>query len=51
MGVSLVREWEQQIGVKVGQLAMPEPAEWWLTTHALDHLEKAISMREMITSE
>lgn len=25
-----------------------EAAEWWIKTHALDHFEKAIKIREMI---
>lgn len=29
------------------QLLM-EAAEWWIKTHALDHFEKAVKIREMI---
>ncbi|SOH92255.1 hypothetical protein SAMN06273572_10196 [Monaibacterium marinum] len=25
-----------------------EAAEWWIKTHALDHFEKALKIREMI---
>ena len=25
-----------------------EAAEWWIRTHALDHFEKAIKIREMV---
>jgi hypothetical protein len=27
-----------------------EAAEWWIKTHALDHFERAIKVREMIKS-
>ncbi len=27
-----------------------EAAEWWIKTHALDHFEKAVKIREMIRS-
>ena len=27
-----------------------EAAEWWIKTHALDHFEKAIKIRELIRS-
>ncbi len=27
-----------------------EAAEWWIGTHALDHFEKAVKIREMISS-
>lgn len=27
-----------------------EAAEWWIRTHALDHFEKAVKIREMIQS-
>ncbi|MCF2904897.1 DUF6500 family protein [Octadecabacter sp. CECT 8868] len=26
-----------------------EAAEWWIKTHKLDHFEKAVKIREMIT--
>lgn len=29
------------------QLLM-EAAEWWIKTHALDHFEKAVKVREMV---
>ena len=28
-----------------------EVAEWWIQTHQLDHFEKAIKVKEMISSE
>ncbi len=27
-----------------------EAAEWWIKTHALDHFEKAVKIRDMIKS-
>ena len=27
-----------------------EAAEWWIKTHELDHFEKAVKIREMISS-
>ena len=27
-----------------------EAAEWWIKTHALDHFERAVKIREMIKS-
>lgn len=27
-----------------------EAAQWWIKTHALDHFEKAVKIREMIRS-
>lgn len=27
-----------------------EAATWWIETHALDHFEKAVKIRDMITS-
>ncbi|OAN78326.1 hypothetical protein A8B82_11445 [Sulfitobacter sp. EhC04] len=27
-----------------------EAAEWWIRTHALDHFEKAVKIRDMISS-
>ena len=27
-----------------------EAAEWWIKTHKLDHFEKAVKIRDMITS-
>ncbi|MFI5408148.1 DUF6500 family protein [Kaistia sp. UC242_56] len=27
-----------------------EAAEWWIKTHALDHFEKAVKIRQMIQS-
>jgi hypothetical protein len=27
-----------------------EAAEWWIKTHALDHFEKAVIIRQMISS-
>lgn len=27
-----------------------EAAEWWIKTHALDHFEKAVKIREMMKS-
>jgi hypothetical protein len=27
-----------------------EAAEWWIKTHALDHFEKAVKIRQMISS-
>ncbi|MEP5760371.1 MAG: DUF6500 family protein [Litoreibacter sp.] len=27
-----------------------EAAEWWIKTHKLDHFEKAVKIREMISS-
>ncbi|MDD9722425.1 DUF6500 family protein [Sulfitobacter sp. PR48] len=27
-----------------------EAAEWWIRTHELDHFEKAVKIREMISS-
>lgn len=27
-----------------------EAAEWWIRTHALDHFEKAVKIREMLKS-
>ncbi|MDP4034559.1 MAG: DUF6500 family protein [Pseudorhodobacter sp.] len=27
-----------------------EAAEWWIKTHALDHFEKAVKIRDMISS-
>ena len=27
-----------------------EAAEWWIRTHALDHFEKAVKIRDMIRS-
>ena len=27
-----------------------EAAEWWIKTHQLDHFEKAIKIRDLITS-
>ncbi len=27
-----------------------EVAEWWIKTHKLDHFEKAVKIREMISS-
>lgn len=27
-----------------------EAAEWWIQTHALDHFEKAVKIRELIKS-
>lgn len=28
-----------------------EAADWWIKTHALDHFEKAVKIRDMIKSE
>ncbi|WP_298362818.1 DUF6500 family protein [uncultured Litoreibacter sp.] len=28
-----------------------EAAEWWIKTHQLDHFEKAVKIREMISSD
>ncbi|WP_233545080.1 DUF6500 family protein [Pseudooceanicola sediminis] len=27
-----------------------EAAEWWIKTHELDHFEKAVKIRDMISS-
>lgn len=31
-------------------LLLMEAAEWWIKTHALNHFEKAIKVRELISS-
>jgi len=28
-----------------------EAATWWISTHKLDHFEKAVKIKEMITTE
>ncbi len=30
---------------------LQEAATWWITTHKLDHFEKATKIREMVASE
>ena len=30
-------------------LALMEVAEWWIKTHRLDHFEKAVKIRDLLT--
>ncbi|MFS4583059.1 DUF6500 family protein [Phaeobacter sp. C3_T13_0] len=30
--------------------ALMEAAEWWIKTHELDHFEKAVKIRDMVTA-